>query len=109
VTVLRVRPDAERDVDQAADYYAREADLEIALRFFAAVEDSYEQLLAHPHAGAPVKAWDSRLAQLRFWPVAGFESYLIFYLALPGCVEVVRVLHGAQDLRRILGGGARGG
>jgi plasmid stabilization system protein ParE len=34
--------------------------------------------------------------------VPGFESYLVFYVPSPGVVEVVRVLHGARDLPRLL-------
>ena len=38
---------------------------------------------------------------LRFWPV---YSYLIVYRAETAPLEVVRVLHGARDVRRILDG-----
>lgn len=38
---------------------------------------------------------------LRFWPV---YSYLIVYRAETDPLEVVRVLHGARDVRRILDG-----
>ncbi|TAJ16180.1 MAG: type II toxin-antitoxin system RelE/ParE family toxin [Planctomycetota bacterium] len=100
VTALRIRPQADRDTDQAADFYAREADIDVALRFLAAVDQAYQRLVEHPHVGTPVKAFEPRLAELRFWPVPGFESYLVFYVPSPGVVEVVRVLHGARDLRR---------
>ena len=36
------------------------------------------------------------------WPVASFEDYLIFYRPTKRGIDVVRVLHGARDLRRIL-------
>lgn len=36
---------------------------------------------------------------LRFWPVF---SYLIVYDPARRPIEIVRVLHGARDLRRIL-------
>jgi plasmid stabilization system protein ParE len=32
----------------------------------------------------------------------GFRDYLIFYRELPDRVEIVRVLHGARDIERIL-------
>ena len=35
---------------------------------------------------------------LRSFP---FGRYVIFYLALPGGIEIVRVLHGARDLDAI--------
>lgn len=102
MTRLRVRPEADRDTDRAADYYLREADLEVALQFLAAVDQAYQRLVEHPHIGASVKTFEPRLAELRFWPVPGFESYLVFYVPSPGVVEVVRVLHGARDVARLL-------
>jgi len=35
-------------------------------------------------------------------PVPGFDKILIFYKALPDCVEVLRVLHGARDIDGML-------
>jgi len=102
VTVLRVRPEADRDTDRAADFLAHEANVDVALRFLAAVEKAYRRLVDHPHIGTPVKSFEPSLAELRFWPVPGFEVYLVFYLPSPDTVEVVRVLHGARDLPSIL-------
>ena len=102
MTTLRVRPEADRDTDLAADFYAREADVDVALQFLAAVEQAYRRLVEHPHIGAPAKALAPRLADLRFWPVPGFEVYLVFYAPSPGVVEIVRVLHGARELPRLL-------
>jgi len=45
VTTLRVRPEADRDTDLAADFYAREADIDVALQFLAAVDQAYQQLV----------------------------------------------------------------
>lgn len=102
MTLLRVRPDAERDVDQAADYYAREANVDVALRFVAAVEETYLRLCQHPFSGTPVQTSSPRLADLRLAAVPGFDSYLVFHLASPDCIDVVRVLHAARDLPHIL-------
>lgn len=72
MTTLRVRPQADRDTILAADFYAHEADLDVALRFLAAVDRAYQWLVEHPHIGVSVKAFEPRLADLRFWPVPGF-------------------------------------
>lgn len=103
MTALRVRPAADRDVDDAADYYTRAANLDLAFRFFGAVEQAPWHIAEHPLAGVPVMAFHSRLAELRFRTVVGFQRHLVFYVPTPGCVEVVRVLHGARDLERIFG------
>ena len=39
---------------------------------------------------------------MRYFRVRGFESYVIFYRPLSDGIEVVRVLHGAQDLENML-------
>ncbi|MDQ2899908.1 MAG: hypothetical protein M3Y07_08930 [Acidobacteriota bacterium] len=40
-----VKPKAARDVDDYADYLAREANLEVALRFLAAAHETFRLLL----------------------------------------------------------------
>jgi plasmid stabilization system protein ParE len=35
---------------------------------------------------------------LRYWPVPGFERYLVFYVPTSARIDVVRVMHGARDL-----------
>ena len=49
--------------------------------------------------------WESanpRLAGLRVWRIEGFPKYLIFYRLVTGGIEIVRVLHGARDIDRVL-------
>ncbi|MEO6710297.1 MAG: type II toxin-antitoxin system RelE/ParE family toxin [Planctomycetota bacterium] len=99
---LSIRPEADHDLDQAADFYAREANVDVALRFLAAFDAVCTTLLQHPQSGTIVKVANPRLSGLRFCVVPGFESHLIFHISAPACVEVVRVLHGARDLARIL-------
>lgn len=108
MTKLRVRPEADRDTDLAADFYVHEANVDVALQFLAAVGLAYERLAEHPHIGTSVKAFEPRLAELRFRPVPGFESYLVFYVPSLGVVEVVRVLHGARDLPWVFDEEAKG-
>lgn len=103
MTRIHVRPAAEADADLAADYYAREANIDLALRFLAAVDQAYERLREHPCLGTEVKFFRARLLGLRFWPVPGFERYLVFYLPESDLVDIVRVLHGAREVRELLG------
>jgi len=99
---VSIRPDAERDLDQAAEFYAREANVDVALRFLAAFDALCTRLLHHPLSGTIVEVASSRLPGLRYCMVPGFESYLVFHVSAPECIEVVRVLHAARDLARIL-------
>ncbi len=98
MTILRIRPQADRDTDAIADYLAVEANLDIALKFLAAVEFAYERVESHPQAGSPFIAFDTRLLGLRYWPVPGFERFLVFYVSTPARIDVVRVMHGARNL-----------
>ncbi|MFC1707767.1 DDE-type integrase/transposase/recombinase [Planctomycetota bacterium] len=43
------------------------------------------------------------LAGIRMWSIRGFKNHLIFYRPSPEGLDVVRVLHGARDIPRILG------
>ena len=47
------------------------------------------------------------LRAVRVWPVPRFRRFLIFYRVTEKTVEVVRVLHSARDVARVLG--PRGG
>jgi toxin ParE1/3/4 len=74
----------------------------IASRFFEAAYRAFNQLLEMPRIGAPHAHLSPRLEGLRRWAVPGFRSYLIFYRETEQGIEVLRVLHGARDLDKIL-------
>ena len=74
---LLIRPEADRDTDLVADYFARVANVDVALRFLNALSEGYERLQEHPYVGTRVTTFDTRLPELRFWPVPGFESVIL--------------------------------
>lgn len=96
-----LRPEAERDLDGQADYIAREHSLEAALRFYAAVEDTLALLLVQPRMGTARRFRNPLLAGVRMCVVKGWEKRLIFYRAVKGGIDVLRILHGARDLERL--------
>ena len=98
---LRVLPRADADVDEAAEYYAEEASLEVALRFLGAVQQVYEFVRSNPEAGSPGQYESRELQGMRRWPVPRFDSYLVFYRLAGEWVEIVRVLHGARDIEAL--------
>ncbi len=98
----RVLPAADQDLDDQAAYLASEASLETALRFYDAAAVTFEQITRMPGMGELRKSTDPRLAGLRLWRVQGFESHLIFYCPTDKSVEIVRVLHAARDISRII-------
>jgi toxin ParE1/3/4 len=54
-----------------------------------------------PYIGVMRKFKQSRLRNLRQWPVKEFEVYLIFYRVTNKRIDVIRILHGRRDLEAI--------
>jgi toxin ParE1/3/4 len=77
--------------------------LDAASRLLIAAEKAFELLLEMPGLGRTWEVRNPRLAGLRMWPIRGFDKYLIFYRPIEDGIEIVRVLHGAQDIQSILG------
>jgi toxin ParE1/3/4 len=42
---------------------------------------------------------------MRVWSIKGFENFLVFYRPVPGGVDIIRVLHGAQDIESLFSDG----
>ncbi|MEO8927055.1 MAG: type II toxin-antitoxin system RelE/ParE family toxin [Caulobacteraceae bacterium] len=91
------RDEARRDVEDAADYYAREAGERIALGFVDALERAYRAIASHPATGSPRYAHELNLPGLRSQAVRRFP-YLIFYVERGNHIDIWRVLHAARDI-----------
>lgn len=97
-----VKPKADRDLDDYADYLSKEVSLNVALRFFDAAYRTFALLASQPNMG-----WRSRvkypgLETLRVFRVSGFTDRLILYRTLPNGVDILRVVDGSRDLRSLL-------
>src|SRR4051794_9591942 len=103
-----VLPAADQDLDDLAAYLAQEASLDVALRFYDAAGTTFEHLARMPGMGERRETRNLRLAGLRVWRVEGFEKHLIFYRPAADGIDIVRILHGARDIDRILAEGAGG-
>ena len=98
--ILKRRP-ANQDLIEQADYIAQD-DLEAALRFLEAAEKTFAQLARLPQIGKSRKVKSQVFANVRQFPITGFEKHLVFYRPIKGGIEVLRILHSARDLNRIL-------
>ena len=97
---------AVRDVVEIADYLATlRTSLEAGHRFYDAVDRTFRRLARMPRIGSLWGDEGPDLEEVRFFPVTRFRRYLVFYRPVEGGIEILRVLHGARDLRRILRGG----
>jgi toxin ParE1/3/4 len=100
--MIRRTPRAVESLIALATYIGADRE-DAAERFIAAVEATLANLERMPGMG---RAWEPAapaLAGIRFCLVSGFPNYLVFYLAVQGGIEVVDVIHGAQDLDQRLG------
>jgi plasmid stabilization system protein ParE len=99
---ISIRPRAIDDIERCADYLEEKSTPETAKRFRSAIMQAVVQIETVPGAGSPRRLRNPRLSGLRMWIVPGFRNYLLFYLTPNGGAEIIRLLHGAQDVNSIL-------
>jgi plasmid stabilization system protein ParE len=99
------RQAASDDVVRQFRYYLVSLNLpEVAVRFRDAVRLTVQSLLQHPLVGPRFHSNNPQLQNLRTWPVAGFEAIRIYYLLEQDTLQVLRILHGKRDVKRIVEG-----
>jgi toxin ParE1/3/4 len=96
-----VKPRADRDLSDYADYLAEEATLDLALRFLAAAHETFALLAQQPNMGWHSRLRHTALKSLRVFRIIGFEHLLIFYRPLADGVDILRVVHGSRNLRAL--------
>lgn len=94
-------PQAEKDIDSHCDFFTKKS-VEKALKFDEAVFETFERLSEMPYVGTERKFSNPKLTDIRLWFVKDFEKYLIFYRVFGNYIEIVRVLHSAQNIDSIL-------
>ena len=92
--LLRRTPTSRRDMLEIWLYIA-ERNLPAAGAQIRLIDEKLHFLSDNPHAG-PARL--ELRPRIRSFPVG---SYMIFYRPMRGGIEVIRVLHGARDMRRI--------
>jgi toxin ParE1/3/4 len=97
------RPRARLDLLEQFVYLAENAGVEVAERYFTAVDETCARLVAQPHSGTSYDSGMENLAGLRRVLVKDFDNYLLFYMPRAGGIEIIRVLHGARDIAIIFG------
>lgn len=94
-TVTR-RREARTDLAEIWDHIAQD-DPKRATAFLREIEALFETLASQPTMGRE----RSELAEgLRSFPIG---RYVVYYLPWPDGVDVVRVLHSARDVARLIG------
>lgn len=98
------RPAAERDIAEAAAYYALQGGLTLELDFIDALEASFDLIARHPASGSTRHSLllPQLPTPLRFHRLKRFDRYLVYYLALPTHVEVIRVWDASRGLEALI-------
>jgi toxin ParE1/3/4 len=91
------RERADRDVNEAIDFYLSENAPEAALGFIDALEQAYRHIGRHPETGSSRYAVELSLPGLRFWTLKKYP-HLVFYLERSDHVDVWRVLHAQRNI-----------
>ena len=97
---LLVREQAWSDLEEFGAFIAKDNPA-AATEVVRQLRLSFEQLSRMPQLGRIVRKIKT-IEKLRMWLSPAFRNYLILYRELPDGVEIVRVLHGARDIKRIL-------
>jgi toxin ParE1/3/4 len=97
---LLVREKAWNDLAELGAFIARDNPAAVT-EVVRQLRVSFEHLRRMPQLGRVVTKIKTT-EELRMWLSPAFRNYLIFYREPPDGVEIVRVLHGARDIKRIL-------
>lgn len=95
----RLTPAAIDDIDRIWDFIAAD-NAEAADRVEVTILEACEALVLQPLMGR-VRA-DLTSRPVRFWTVPRFRNYLIVYRPDTDPIQIIRVVHGKRDIRRVL-------
>ncbi|MBI5849853.1 MAG: type II toxin-antitoxin system RelE/ParE family toxin [Planctomycetes bacterium] len=95
--VLRKHEVVKNSLDSIAEYLATEASLRVALHFLERAEEAFALILRSPRIGHLQVFRSLELEGVRAWHVRGFAKWLVYYREVEDGVEVLDVMHGAQD------------
>ena len=84
-------------------YLGENARIKTADRFLDAAEKTLALLAKSPEIGTRHKTMKRELTGLRSFPVSKFKNYFLFYHTFDDRIELVRVVHGARDIKKIFG------
>jgi toxin ParE1/3/4 len=96
------RPNALRDLDEAAAYIQDQSGPDRAIRFLRGADSTFAMLAGTPGMGTRYQPEEPLYADLRYFPITRHPNHLVFYRPLPDGIEVLRVLHGARAIAGIL-------
>lgn len=96
-----IQPRADLDAVEIFRYLA-DRSLAVAQRFVDRVEETLQAISSRRIPGMAFFSENPRLSDFRWIKVRDFPNHLIFFRVTGDAIEVVRILHGAQDIEAVL-------
>lgn len=96
-----IRPAADADIEEQAQYLAGRQNVETGLRFIRSAEETFQLLASQPSMGRETRYRSAFLADVRWLPLQGFPKHLAFYRPTKDGIEVIRMLHSARNIERL--------
>jgi toxin ParE1/3/4 len=90
------------DIVEQTEWYSAQSGTALAGRWERAVTSAILRVASRLTTGAPCTFQSSELRNVRRTAIRGFPKHLLFYKVDSGEVFVLRVVHGARDLERLL-------
>ena len=100
MTFVRLTPLAETDLQRRADYLESQR-RGYARRFLTAFDQTSRRITKSPQSIARYDVEHPSLSEMRVIPVDGFSNLLILFRIVDATVEILRIVHGAQDIGRM--------
>lgn len=90
-------------IDDIAGHSSRiaESNLDAALRFLDAIENTVDLLCQFPEAGGAVPIARPETDGLRAKLVNGFGNYVVLYFVTPETIDIARVIWGGQEIDQL--------
>jgi toxin ParE1/3/4 len=101
-TRLALSDAAVADILEQADWYTAESGATLAKRWEKAVTSAVLRVVKNSATGSPCSFRSSELRNVRRTTIRGFSKHLLFYKCYEGELFILRVVHGARDLERLL-------
>jgi toxin ParE1/3/4 len=96
--IFRLTEPAIQDIEQIADYIARQSEYAQAERFLAKLDAKFAKIIQFPMIG---RQRNEVLPGLRSTPI---DQYLILYIPVRQDIDILRVVSGYRDLAALFGG-----
>jgi toxin ParE1/3/4 len=90
------------DILEQADWYSVQSGEALAERWERAVTSAVLRVVNRPALGTPCTLNSVELQDVRRITIPGFPRHLLFYKFREKEVLILRVVHGARDLERLL-------